>query len=71
MRKEAIMTKDTAAGLDTDRQTLSITEAGKILGTGRNVTYEAVRTGQIPSIKIGHRRRVPMAVINRMLNPEG
>lgn len=29
-----------------------------VLGIGRNTAYELVRTGQIPSIRIGHQLRI-------------
>ncbi|MDA0338378.1 MAG: helix-turn-helix domain-containing protein, partial [Proteobacteria bacterium] len=37
------------------RATLTITETAKRLGIGRSAAYEAARTGQIPTIKIGKR----------------
>jgi len=50
------------------RQTYNIEEVARILGIGRNQTYEAVRTGQIPSIKIGKRLLVPRAALDRLLD---
>jgi excisionase family DNA binding protein len=51
----------------TERKTLTITEAAKALGIGRNQGYEAARRGQIPTIKIGKRILVPVAALERML----
>jgi excisionase family DNA binding protein len=50
-----------------DRKTLSIPEAGKVLGIGRSAAYEAARTGQLPIIQIGQHMLVPIAALERML----
>ena len=49
------------------RQTYTVPETAKILGIGRNQAYEAVRTKQLPSIRIGNRLLVPRAALERML----
>lgn len=42
---------------------LKVEEAGKILRLGRSAAYEAVRTGVIPTIKVGVKTlRVPTAL---------
>ena len=46
----------------------SVTEAAKRLGLSRNLTYEAVKRGDIPSIKIGKRLLVPIAALEHFLN---
>ena len=50
-----------------DKQTLTVTEVAQILGIGRSAAYEAARTGQIPTIRIGKRILVPVAALERML----
>ena len=50
------------------RQTVSVGEAAKMLGISKNSAYKAVREGEIPVIRLGYRRVVPLAAINRMLN---
>jgi excisionase family DNA binding protein len=50
-----------------ERKTKTVDETAKILGLSRSSTYEAVRTGQIESIRIGGRIIIPDAVISRML----
>lgn len=52
------------------RRTVTVEEAGQLLGIGRNQAYEGVRRGQIPSIKIGKRLLVPCAALDRMLSGE-
>ncbi len=42
-------------------------EAAKVLGIGRAAAYEAARTGQIPTIKIGKRILVPMDALEQLL----
>ena len=51
-----------------ERKTYNIEEAGRLLGIGRNQAYEAAKSGQIPTIKIGKRLLVPKAVLDRMLS---
>ncbi len=50
-----------------DKQTLTVPEAAEALGIGRAAAYEAARTGQIPTIKIGKRILVPMAALEQLL----
>ena len=50
--------------------TLSVPEAGAELGIGRDAAYQAVRTGQIPVIRIGRLLRVPRAALEKMLSGE-
>jgi hypothetical protein len=49
-------------------KTLSVPEAGKAyFDMGRNASYGAVARGEIPSIKIGRRVRVPVVALEEML----
>lgn len=47
--------------------TLTVTETAKVLGIGRASAYEAVRQGQIPSLRIGNRIVVPRAKLTELL----
>lgn len=47
--------------------TLTVVHTAKVLGIGRNQTYEAVRTGQIRAVKIGARIVIPRAEIERLI----
>lgn len=51
--------------------TLSVPEAGRRLGLGRYAAYEAAKKGEIPTIKFGHRIRVPIVALERMLERAG
>jgi len=54
----------------TDRLAFSVGEARKLLGLSRGLMYEAIRTGQIPSISIGRRILIPRAALEKLLaNP--
>ena len=48
--------------------TISVREAGKVLGLGRDASYEAVRRGDIPALRIGRLWRVPARGIQQMLD---
>jgi excisionase family DNA binding protein len=49
------------------RLTVSVPEAGRRLGIGRNHAYECVRRGDLPVIRLGHKMVVSVAVLDRML----
>ena len=51
--------------------TLTVEEAAARLGIGRNAAYRGVRSGEIPSIKIGNRIVVPKAALNALLSGGG
>jgi excisionase family DNA binding protein len=50
-----------------ERKTLTVEEAGEVLGIGRGLAYERVNTGEIPSIRLGRRILVPLAALEAML----
>lgn len=52
-------------------RTYTVDEVAVLLGIGRNGAYEGVRSGQIPSIRIGKRILVPKAALERMLAGNG
>jgi hypothetical protein len=56
---------------DEQVHTLSVPEAGrKYFGLAEDASYRAARAGDIPVIKVGGRKRVPVIAIERMLeNP--
>ena len=49
------------------RLTLTVEEAANALGIGRSLAYEGVRTGEIPSVRIGRRILIPVAGIEQIL----
>jgi excisionase family DNA binding protein len=54
-----------------EKLVLSVEEARKLLGLSRGLTYEAIRNGEIPSIRIGHRILIPKVALERMLEISG
>jgi helix-turn-helix protein len=52
--------------------TMSIPQAGKrYFGLSRNGAYDAAKRGDIPTIKIGRLRRVPVRALEKMLDEAG
>ena len=53
--------------MEDERLTLTIEEAAKVLGIGRQLAYDRVKTGEIPVIKIGRRLLVPKKALEKLL----
>ena len=49
------------------RRTVTVEQAGEILGISRASAYTLAGTGEIPTIKLGRRRLVPKAALDRLL----
>jgi len=53
-------------------KTLSVPEAGRrYFDLARNASYEAAKRGDLPTIKIGGKLRVPVIALERMLEQAG
>lgn len=52
---------------DSQRQTLSVEEAGRILGISRGAAYAYAKDGSLPTILLGSRLLVPKAALDKML----
>jgi len=50
-----------------DRLTLTVKETQMILGLSRSLVYQAIETGEIPSVRIGKRILIPKAALYRLL----
>jgi len=50
-----------------ERLTFTVEETAKLLGIGRQLAYDRVKTGEIPVIKIGRRLLVPRAALEKLL----
>jgi excisionase family DNA binding protein len=46
---------------------LTIPEVALRLGLGRSLTYQLVMQGQIPSLKLGRARRVPLVALEEFI----
>jgi excisionase family DNA binding protein len=53
------------------RTVYTVEEAGELLGISRATAYECVQTGQIPSLRFGHRIVVPRAALMKLLDEAG
>lgn len=49
------------------RPTLSIPEAGRVVGLGINGSYRAAKEGQLPTVDLGKRKKVPTEMLKKML----
>jgi excisionase family DNA binding protein len=47
--------------------TVSVEEAGRILGISRGAAYTHARDGSLPTIRLGKRLLVPKAALHQML----
>lgn len=50
-----------------ERLTLTVKEVQKLLGLSRGLVYQAIETGEIPSVRVGRRILIPKASLNRFL----
>lgn len=50
-----------------DRAVLTVPEAGAVLGLGRSASYEAARRNEIPVLRLGRRRVVPVPLLLSLL----
>jgi excisionase family DNA binding protein len=50
-----------------ERQTYTVEETAQIMGIGRNSAYEAIRRGEIPSLRLGRRLVVPKKALDSLL----
>lgn len=50
--------------------TLAVEEAGELLGLSRSAAYRAVARGDLPTIRIGRRYRVPGHTLLHMLGAD-
>ena len=55
----------------TERWTLTVEQTARVLGLGRGLTYQLVREGRIPSIRLGRRLLVPRRQLEAMLLEPG
>jgi excisionase family DNA binding protein len=46
---------------------LTVNEFAALARVGRSAAYEAIRRGQIPSVRIGRKIRIPRAALGRLL----
>lgn len=54
-----------------ERTTITVEECARALSISRASAYEATRTQQIPTLRIGRRLLVPVPALLRMLGDNG
>jgi excisionase family DNA binding protein len=52
------------------RAVMTVEQAGLLLGLKRSATYDAVRRGQLPSLRLGRRLLVPVPALLALLGVE-
>lgn len=68
MSEENADTKTEATRQKTASVTLSVVEAGAMLGLSKSATYRAINRGEIPALRFGRRIVVPIASLQRLIN---
>jgi excisionase family DNA binding protein len=66
--------KSTPVALAELPDVMTVTEAAEFLRLGRNSIYEAIRRGEVPTVRIGRRILVPKVGLENLLatrSPEG
>jgi excisionase family DNA binding protein len=61
------MTSRTKQSQPVDRLTYTVEEAARLLGISRNSAYEAVRRGELPTIRLGRRILIPRSRLEDFL----
>ncbi len=54
-----------------DRLTLTVEQAGKMLGISRATAYQLANQGKLPAIRLGRRLLISKAGLERMVNEAG
>ncbi|MFA5055574.1 MAG: helix-turn-helix domain-containing protein [Dehalococcoidia bacterium] len=54
--------------MKSEKMTLNVEEAAKLLGISRNLAYQLAREGKLPTIRFGRRMLVPCRALERMLD---
>ncbi|WP_416367405.1 helix-turn-helix domain-containing protein [Nocardia terpenica] len=47
--------------------TISVDDAARVLGVGRSTVYAAVKSGEVPAIRVRNRLRIPSNWVCHML----
>ena len=56
---------------DVEQLVLTVEQARKLLGLSRGLMYQAINSGQIPSLRFGRRICIPTAQLKRLINGPG
>lgn len=53
--------------MEIEKLTFTVDETADLIRLSRNATYEAIRRGEIPAIRVGRRLLVPRAALRRLM----
>jgi len=53
-----------------ERGAVTVEQAAALLGIGRTTAYDAARTGELPTVKLGRRIIVPIPALMRLLTAD-
>ena len=53
--------------LPEDRVTITVDEAARLLGISRTTAFQAVRSGELPAIRVRRRILIPVVQLNALL----
>jgi len=53
--------------LNVERRTITVEQAGAMLGVSRALAYQMANNGQLPVIRCGHRLLIPLKAFEDML----
>ena len=65
VKEEALVLPD-----PNETPTVTVEEAGRLLGISRGTAYDAAASGELPTIRIGRRLLVPVAMLRSMLGAD-
>lgn len=57
--------------MEAERLVLTVEQTAKVLGLSRPAAYQAVASGEIPSIRIGRRILIPRILLEKKLSEAG
>ena len=52
-------------------RTITVEEAATLLGISRSAAYRCVHLGQIPTVRLGRKFKVPLDALERLLSSPG
>jgi excisionase family DNA binding protein len=67
MTTSTIKSNQRGSASNSERKTVSVEQAGRILGISRGAAYTRAKDGTLPTIRLGKRLLVPKAGLDKLL----